>query len=279
MNYLLRIKKYLQGFRAKSASLKKLEHYLRKRWVQKILILLGLAVAFFVFMNYAALPWYVKHGGTFFVPNVTGLPIAQAREVLIRAELQPMEGDTRADPNQPVGTVVFQNPPAQSVVKKGRRVYVTTSVGEVLVVVPQLRGHSLRDASFALERYGLKLGGIAYETSDQYPENTIVAQSMGADMKIPKGTRVGVVVSSGPKGTGAVVPNTVGRTLTEAERLLQGAGLNVGNVTYQLSYELIPNTVVEQFPRAGETAFAGQKIDLFVVKVGKPTEEIKVPKH
>lgn len=279
MNYLLRIKEYLQEFWSKTEFLKIAELWLRKRWVQKFLIFLGIAIVFFVLMNYAALPWYVKHGGTLQVPNVTGLPIAEAREILIRAELQPIEGDTRADPEQPVGTVVFQNPPPQSVVKKGRRVYVTTSVGEVLVVVPQLRGRSLRDARFALERYGLKLGGIAYEGSDQYPENTIVAQSVGADMKISKGSRVGVMVSSGPRGTGTVVPNTVGRTLAESERLLQGAGLNVGNVTYQLSYELIPNTVVEQFPRAGETAFAGQKVDLFVVKVGKPTEEIKVPKR
>jgi beta-lactam-binding protein with PASTA domain len=53
----------------------------------------------------------------------------------------------------------------------------------------------------------------------------------------------------------------------------------VGNITYQLSYELIPNTVVEQFPRAGETVTGGQKVDLFVVKVGRPTEEIQVPRH
>jgi serine/threonine-protein kinase len=76
-----------------------------------------------------------------------------------------------------------------------------------------------------------------------------------------------------------LVPNTVGKTVSEAERILTSAGLKPGNVTYRQSYELIPNTVVEQFPRAGETAQAGQNVDLFVIKAGKPTEEIQVPKH
>jgi len=62
-------------------------------------------------------------------------------------------------------------------VKHGRRVYLTLSGGEVMAIVPQLRGRSMRDAKFALERYGLQLGSISFEPSTLYPENTIVAQS------------------------------------------------------------------------------------------------------
>jgi serine/threonine-protein kinase len=91
-----------------------------------------------------------------------------------------------------------------------------------------------------------------------------------------RGARVNITVSSGATAAGGVsVPDLVGKTVTEAEKALQAQGLNVGNITYQLSYELIPNTVVEQFPRAGESVPPGKKIDLFVVKVGRPTEEIQ----
>jgi serine/threonine-protein kinase len=106
-----------------------------------------------------------------------------------------------------------------------------------------------------------------------------VAQSVLPDLRIARGSRVNITVSSGSSAGGSTVPNVVGKTVTEAEKLLTGAGLNVGNITYQMSYELIPNTVVEQFPRAGETVPPGRKVDLFVVKVGRPTEEIQIPSN
>ncbi|HTY57322.1 MAG TPA: PASTA domain-containing protein [Bacteroidota bacterium] len=252
----------------------------RRPWVQKLLIAAGAALALFFLLNNVALPLYVNHGGTLSVPNVSGLPLAEASSQLEGAGLQPVEADTRPDPDHPPGTVIYQNPPAQALVKHGRRVYLTVSGGEAMAIVPQLRGRSMRDAKFALERYGLQLGSINFEPSTVYPENTIVAQSLAADSRIVRGARINITVSSGAgTGGGVTVPNIVGKTVNEAEKMLQAQGLNVGNITYQLSYELIPNTVVEQFPRAGESATAGQKIDLFVVKVGRPTEEIQVPHH
>jgi eukaryotic-like serine/threonine-protein kinase len=260
--------------------LPKIVEFLRKPWVRKVLIAAGAALALFFLLNSVALPLYVNHGGTLSVPNVSGLPLADAKSQLEAAGLQPVEAETRPDPDHPPGTVIYQNPPSQALVKHGRRVYLTMSGGEALVVVPQLRGRSMRDAKFALERYGLQLGSIGFEPSTMYPENTIVAQSLGADSRTSRGSRVNITVSSGgSSGGGISVPNIVGRTVGEAEKILQAQGLNVGNITYQLSYELIPNTVVEQFPRAGESVGSGQKIDLFVVKVGRPTEEIQVPRH
>jgi serine/threonine-protein kinase len=253
---------------------------IRKPWLRKLSIAAGAALGLFILLNNVALPLYVNHGGILSVPSVSGLPLAEAKAQLEGAGLQPVEADTRPDPDRPTGTVIFQNPPPQALVKHGRRVYLTVSGGEAIVVVPQLRGRSMRDAKFALERYGLQLGSINFEPSTLYPENTIIAQSLGADSRIGRGARVNITVSSGGgSGTGISVPNIVGRTVNEAEKILQAQGLNVGNINYQLSYELIPNTVVEQFPRAGESVTGGQKIDLFVVKVGRPTEEIQVPRH
>jgi eukaryotic-like serine/threonine-protein kinase len=253
---------------------------IRKPWVRKLAIAAGAALALFLLLNNVALPLYVNHGGTLTVPSVSGLPLADAKALLEGAGLQPVEADTRPDPDRPTGTVIYQNPAPQALVKHGRRVYLTVSGGESIVVVPQLRGRSMRDAKFALERYGLQLGSINFEPSTLYPENTIIAQSLGADSRIGRGARVNITVSSGGgSGTGISVPNVVGRTVNEAEKILQSQGLNVGNITFQLSYELIPNTVVEQFPRAGESVTGGQKIDLFVVKVGRPTEEIQVPRR
>ena len=237
-------------------------------------------ILFFLLVNYILLPIYVNHGSRLSVPRVVGLTFDEANELLTRASLQAVQAETRPDPTHPAGTVVFQNPLPGSVVKEGRRIYLTVSGGELLVPVPLLRGKSLRDARFALERNGLKIGAITYDFSETFPENTIIDQSTMADAKVTKGKYIAVTVSKGKGDQEVLIPNVIGKSLTEAEKILKGVGLKIGIVTAQPSFDLLPNTVVDQFPRAGETGKAGQEIDLFIVKIGKPTEEIQaVPKE
>ncbi len=245
---------------------------------KKFLYTAGTIVGLFVLLNYIALPLYVHQGRTLNVPRVIGTPLSDAKRMLDSAGLQPIEAETRPDPTMAAGTVTNQNPLPEAVVKTGRRVYLTISGGEIQVSVPLLRGRSTREAKFALERYGLKLGGISYGISDTFPENTIMGQSVPPDTRVPRGTVVGVSVSKGRAQEQAQVPTLTGKSLTEAEKMLQAAGLKVGNITYQPSFDLLPNTVVDQFPRPGEPIGAGQNVDLFVVGTGKPSEEIQSPK-
>ena len=233
---------------------------------RKFLIGIGSIVAAFILMNYLIMPWYVSHGGTLKVPQVTGMPVAQAMETLNSAGLEPVQAETRPDPQQPAGTVVGQNPDAAAVVKPGRRVYITVSGGEILVSIPPLRGLSVRDAKFRLERNALVSGAINYATSDRYFENTVIDQSLPAGTKVPRGTAVGLLISQGKQLADVTVPDVTGKTIVEAGKLLAGAGLVVGNITYQASDDLLPNTVIDQYPRVGEKAQAGQGIDVFVVR-------------
>lgn len=245
---------------------------------KKFLYTLAAFVGGFLLLDNVILPWYVNHGDTQPVPKVTDLPLELAKAKLDSAGLQPVEAETRPDPRAPQGTIVSQNPQPDAVVKQGRRIYLTISGGEALVNVPPLRGRSLRDAKFTLERNGLRLGTVGYATSDQYPENTIVEQSMGSGSRVVKGSAVNIVVSRGKVLQQITVPHLLGKTLTEAERLIVQQKLKLGNITYQASFDLIPNTVVDQFPRPGDQVPEGQAIDLFVVKSGKPREEIELPR-
>jgi eukaryotic-like serine/threonine-protein kinase len=258
-------------------STSKLPRQLRFLGNQAFLITTGSLVGLFVLLNYIVLPLYVNHGGRTTVPGVVGMSLEEAQKSLEQAGLRIVHGETRPDPAFAPGLVIQQNPAASAVVKEGRRVYVTISGGEVQVPVPSLRGRSMRDARFSLERFGLKLGSVSYDTSDTYPENTIIYQSAAADTRIAKGTTVNIVVSKGQVLTESRVPLVVGKTLSEAEALLSASGLKVGNITYQPSFELVPNTVVDQYPRHGETALPGQAVDLFVIKAEKPIEEFEVP--
>lgn len=246
---------------------------------KRVLIVAGCLVGFFLLINNVVMPIYVNQGGTLVVPTLTGQRFEDASLVLDSLGLEPVKADTRPDPKAPVGTVITQNPKPDAIVKKGRRVYLTLSGGEVLVQVPRLRGLSTRDSKFTLERAGLQLGAMEYSTSDSYPQNTVISQSVPPGNKVSRGTAIGVTISRGKVSLDVVVPELTGRTLNEAEKLLLQRGLKVGNLSFQPSFDILPNTVVDQYPRAGESVAEGQPVDLFVVKSGKPQEEIQPPQN
>jgi beta-lactam-binding protein with PASTA domain len=68
------------------------------------------------------------------------------------------------------------------------------------------------------------------------------------------------------------VPDVKGKSLKEAELILKNAGVVTGNISFQPMPDLLPNTVVDQFPRAGELVPRGQAIDLFVVQGAENSE-------
>ncbi|HWP82028.1 MAG TPA: PASTA domain-containing protein [Bacteroidota bacterium] len=225
----------------------------------------GLLVLF-ILVDDVVMPWYVQQGRTTTVPDVTGLPKEEAFQKLSEHGLVGKEFETRQDKQYPIGTVAQQNPLPGTEVKYGRGIYLTISGGEPKVSVPSLRGRSLRDAALALERFGLSLGRVEYQVSMNFPENTIIEQGISEETKVPVGTQVSVIVSQGKSADRIPVPNVVRKSLTEAEKIILQLNLKVGNITFQPHPDLLPNTVIEQFPRPGNFVSVGQAIDLFVAQ-------------
>ncbi len=220
----------------------------------------------FVIINNVVMPQYVQHGKTTRVPNVQGLPIQQAIKILEEAGLKPKEADRKQDKNVPIDAVISQNPLPNTEVKFGRGVYLIVSGGEQVVTVPNIRATSIREATFTLERYGLKVGTIQYEPSEEFFENTIIDQVPAAGTKVSIGIPVNIIVSQGRPGEKELVPSLIGKSYTEAEKLILQSGFIVGKVSQQQSFHILPNTVVEQYPRQGELAKKGSPIDVIVAQ-------------
>jgi beta-lactam-binding protein with PASTA domain len=243
--------------------------------LRKLAIALAiLMVVFFVFNN-IFMPRYVQQGKNTKVPNVVGKPLDQSLKLLSEAGLVGKKADTRTDKQYPEGTVVVQNPPADAEVKFGRGIYLTVSGGEPLVVVPGLRGLSLRAATFSLEKVGLTLGAIRYEVSEEYPQGNVIDQDTPESSKVANGRAVNLVVSQGRSGDQVPVPDLTKRTFSEAEKIVILAGLRVGNISYQVSAELLPNTVIDQFPKSGQMVPTGQAIDLVVAQKGEKVNDLQ----
>jgi len=237
----------------------------------------GGLLAVVLILDNIILPWYVNHGGTLAVPDVVGMQVADAVRVLDSLNLEPRKGDVHPDKDYPEGYVVAQNPVSQQLVKPHRRVYLTISGGEQLAVVPDLKGRSLRDTKFSLDRSGLKLGAVVRQISKEFPEGTIISQDVVSGSKVKHGSYIGVTESTGQSMDSLVVPNVIGKTLVDAQKILTQKGFKAGNITYQSNADLLPNTVIGQLPRAGDIASFGKPIDLFIAQA--PEKNGAVQEH
>jgi len=224
-------------------------------------------IAFFCLMNWVVMPWYVNDGGVVKVPDVVGMDVGAAKIVLDTTGLQFEPGGTESS-KLPPNTVLAQNPEAGSIVKHGRRIYLVLSGGAEKVEVPNLIGHTQREAQFMLERVGFKVGLVTSDSSSEYPQNVVMTQSSKPGSMLATGTPISMVVSSGPVEEGEVsVPDLVGRPLTEAQKMITRSSLVLGSVTFEPSRRLVPNTILEQYPRARDIVPKGTAINLYVSSI------------
>ena len=243
-----------------------LKNIFNTRLFKRSLLFVAAFVVLLLFLNFVILPWWVSKDETK-VPKVVGMNEQDAFALLEDHDLEPIVSDTTFNESFPKGTIVLQRPEEGSTVKVGRRVYLFISGGEPTVLVPMLKGKSVRDAKFALERTGLVLGTVEQVPSNN-PKNMIFDQEFVEGTPIKKGQSVSVSVSSGIETGEIAVPDLIGKSLMEAGKILADSSLQIGKLNYQKSFSLLPNTVIDQYPSKGTMVSSGDAIDLFVTKAG-----------
>jgi beta-lactam-binding protein with PASTA domain len=144
------------------------------------------------------------------VPNAVGRSQAAGRSALVQAGFAVTTAEVPSD--QPVGTIVAQDPAAGTRVAPGTKVRINVSKGLANVTVPSEVGSTVTDAKAALVAKGFK-PAVALVSSNEAAD-TVVAQNP-AGGTAPKGSTVQLSVSQGPStatSTTATVPTTPGTT-------------------------------------------------------------------
>jgi len=241
-----------------------MKNILQNSIIRKILYsLLGFVILILLLDN-LIMPWIVSSPETT-VPQVVGLQVSEAVNTLEADGFEALISDTSYGLQVPVGAIFFQKPDAGAVVKEGRTVYLFVSGGVSTITVPQLKGKSILDAKFALERLGLKLGRVERIPSS-HPEDMIFDQQYAEGTLLKQGEFVGVTISVGRGGGSIIVPDLIGKSLTEARKILADSSLIIGKINYQPSATLLPNTILDQYPSSGNSLNSGNAVDLFVTK-------------
>ena len=119
-------------------------------------------------VNYG-LDWYTHHGESIRVPNIEGMRIAKAREMMEELGLEIVVTDSGYNRRLPADCVLSQNPGAGLTVKSGHTIYVTiNSSNSPSVAIPDVVDNSsYREAEAKLISLGFKVLPPQYVTGEK----------------------------------------------------------------------------------------------------------------
>jgi eukaryotic-like serine/threonine-protein kinase len=220
----------------------------------------GISVA--LVLDNVIMPKYTNFNQGVTVPDVTKISLDEAEELLTSIGLRYEILDRRAHSAYPANYIIDQSPSALQLVKPNRKIYLTVNTAVTpQTVVPDVVNMSYRNAEIQLQNQGLTVGTVSYESSRF--RNTIMRQSVAPGDTVDRGTVVNLVVSDGLGTRTVKVPEIVGKSYSEAQRLILSSGLRVGEVRFQPSRDVAPNTVLSFSPRAEELT-EGEQLRLVI---------------
>ena len=127
-----------------------------------------------------------------------------------------------------------------------------------------------------LAQRNLELQEVETKPSAQYPPGIVISQVERPGLKVKKGTKIGVVVSTGMDVGDLKIPDLIGKNVEEAKKIILQNKFTIGKINFQPSTTVPVNAVIDQYPKSNTMAKENQRIDLFVNKVVKkeiPDEE------
>jgi len=216
-------------------------------------------------MNFVVMPWYTRHNTGISVPDVRGLLIEDAEDVLTDRGLDVRRVVSQYVPSFRRDAVVEQDPKPNSVVKPGRRVYLRVNSGSVpMVVVPTLYDLSIRQARNSLLAEKLTLGAVLRDSMPSPYRNTVTRQVPPPGDSVAVGTAIDIWISSGLGSNITTVPEVVGVPLPEAETMLRAARLQFVVFDDPDARDADPNSVVRVIPPPGSEIPEGSEVRMFV---------------
>lgn len=244
-------------------------------------IIAGLTIAAALIFFNMYLPSTTNHGETVTVPDLEGLHIDEINEFLTKRNLK---HEVTADSGftqeyQPL-TVLTQYPLPGAKVKENRKIFLSlNAVNPPQVKMPRLIDGSVKNAALLLESYGLEIGNIKYVPD--LAQNAVLEQNydgepIEAGTFIPKGAKIDLLVGDGLGNTTLEVPELEGLVLDEAEVVILGSGLKVGNILFrdpsladrdpkdELQQSQDRLVIVQQRPVSGRKIRIGQEIDIWL---------------
>jgi len=218
------------------------------------------------------------HGRETTVPNFVKLNALEAEKLAGNSGLAVNIDGQFYSADIPEGRIVSQQPPPGTRVRRGWRVRLAQSLGVQRVMIPDVQGQSPRAAELNVRQRGLEIDTVAEAHLPDEPAEQVVSQSPPPAAVGVQSPKVSVLLASEPEPVMFVMPNFVGRPLSEAAATIDQAGFKLEHVQTADAISPPPTTgaaptaspitattlVVRQNPAAGQKIPADAKITLVV---------------
>ena len=210
--------------------------------------------------------------GNAIVPSTAGLD----REAAVRALEERGFGAevvTAFSSRVPEGLVIFSDPSGGTSARRGSAVQLTVSSGPRLFRVPALIDLARSAAVARIRERGFE--PQVTEEESKLPAGRVISQSPGPGSRLPAGSTVSIVVSSGLPTVR--VPGLVGLPRPDAVAALRDRGLTPVVEEKEIADEGRDGLVVQQSPSGGTELEEGDSVTIVVGKFVAPPPAEPVP--
>ena len=227
----------------------------------------------------ASLMWILSRTpATVAIPNVAGQTVAEAKEILKKANFEIGEEKTEASENIEEGKIIRTDPDAGTGRKEGTKINLIVSSGKQSFQISNYIGQKSVDAIADLKQKKVpeNLIKIEEEESSDSEVGTVLRQTppAGTTYDLTKASTITLTVAK--KVTSAPMPNYIGSSLEFTKNnLIQIVGVKEANIEV-VEVSTAPEgtaegTVVEQNPKVGE------KVDLNKTRIKISIYKPKTP--
>ena len=224
-------------------------------------------IVFFVITGittYYTVSYFIKNEETVIVPDLVGEDIINVLALLADLGLNTKVKGSEYSTDFAVNSILYQDPAAGEVIKKGRDVRIVISKGTQTLVMPNLKGLNLQQARLILDRNGLNEGNISKTYHTGIKKDQIIAQHPIPGGIIERGISPDLLVSRGPRPHEFVMPDFGGLYLDEAVLMAEKNHLVIDAIKTIYQKNQTANIVLEQEPLPGDHYFENRLINLVV---------------
>jgi serine/threonine-protein kinase len=229
-------------------------------------ILLGLLVlGALVALGILALQLFERP--TYIVPDLTGMPVAEAQNLIAPNDWKVDVQSERSDEQPDVGHVIRTAPAAGVELAEGEPFLMVVSEGPLLRQLPESTGKPLSEAQTALA--SLRLGVQTIEQFDEVVQpGTVISWSVPGDATLAAGslvepdTVVQLVISKGPAPR--IIPNIIGLAVADATTQLAAMQLTLSEGEQVFSDDFPIGAIVSQSIAEGTEVPRGTDVSVVV---------------
>lgn len=165
------------------------------------LIAMAVLALLLAFITFKWLDSYTHHNEAYQVPDVRGMQLSEAIDVLGKQKLGYAVQEYKYKAGAKDGEVLEQSPESEALVKEGRKIYLVLNTTEApkFGIPPVIDNCSLREAQFRLKAAGFVVKEIEFIPGER--EWVYGVTYDGIELKngaaIPRGSKVTLVVGNG----------------------------------------------------------------------------------